>query len=117
MFVEKDFEHAGLRCVIVETDMGHLCGYVGVPKSHLLHGVQYHENYKKDTTPEDTIDVYGGITYSGEGKYPVSSNDLWWFGYDCNHYQDITNPKSVGFCIAECQKMADQLAALGEVEQ
>ena len=33
---------------------------------------------------------HGGITYSGGGKestYPIQS-DLWWFGFDCAHYND-----------------------------
>ena len=37
------WEHSGLRCVIIRTSMGHLCGYVGVPKSHPLHGHRYND--------------------------------------------------------------------------
>lgn len=39
--VEQDFiSKEGLRCVgIAITDMGHRCGYVGVPKGHVLYGV------------------------------------------------------------------------------
>ena len=39
--VSATWEHSGLRCVIIRTSMGHLCGYVGVPKSHPLHGHDY----------------------------------------------------------------------------
>ena len=39
--VEKDFEHNGHRCVVIFTDMGHRCGYVGVPKWHPLYGKGY----------------------------------------------------------------------------
>ena len=34
--VEKDFEHNGHRCVVIFTDMGHRCGYVGVNESSPL---------------------------------------------------------------------------------
>lgn len=38
----KEWEAHGLKCVIVRQDRsGHLCGYVGLPKSHPLHGVDY----------------------------------------------------------------------------
>ena len=32
--VEKDFEYAGLRCVVIMTEMGYRCGYVRFPKVH-----------------------------------------------------------------------------------
>lgn len=33
------------------------------------------------------IDCHGGLTYSnGDGKYTVEEPNLWWFGFDCNHY-------------------------------
>ena len=116
--VESDFIHRGYRCVTVFTDMGHRCGYVGVPEGHPL--------YEKDTEsplkvtmkdienqplgnrgawnifrlPEGRndpvklgvyFDVHGGITYSGDGRktnYPVEENNLWWIGFDCAHYGD-----------------------------
>jgi len=36
-------EATGLPCLIVRTTLGHLCGYVGVPEGHLLHGKGYSE--------------------------------------------------------------------------
>ena len=46
MSIEKDFEHKGYRCIVVMTDMGHRCGYVGIPKEHPLHGVSYSNKCK-----------------------------------------------------------------------
>lgn len=86
----------GLHCLIVRNSMGALCGYVGVPASHPLHGVGY---------DEVSIDarVHGGLTYSdrcdprGEedpGSHichvpePGDPDDVWWFGFDCSHYGD-----------------------------
>lgn len=113
--VEKDFEHKGLCCVITFGDSGHRCGYVGIPKTHILYGKEYDEylEIKKknvwdrevsgifpllgtviDEDDRIRIEAYfnchGGITYSGGGeksKYPIES-DLWWFGFDCAHCND-----------------------------
>lgn len=30
--VEREFEHAGYKCVVTFNVMGHRCGYVGIPK-------------------------------------------------------------------------------------
>jgi hypothetical protein len=115
--VEAEFEHKGLKCVVLGLSMGHRCGYVGVSKSNQLYGVGCSDNCKalskKDVegqsigkrgiiplmcmdtesetiSPEIYFDVHGGLTYSGGGEgceYPIKS-DLWWFGYDCAHYGD-----------------------------
>ena len=120
--IEKDWmTTAGLRAVVIMTDHGHRCGYVGVPSDHPLHGVGYSEKTPhiklnperstekmnpvlillaagKDTeelnSPEYVFEVHGGLTFSGgKGKYPVES-DLWWFGYDCGHAGDAPAPGS-----------------------
>ena len=39
--VEKEFNHNGLKCVVTFSNMGHRCGYVGVPKWHPLYGKDY----------------------------------------------------------------------------
>ena len=113
--VESDFEYNGLRCVVTFGDMGHRCGYVGVPKTHSLYGKDYDdylEIKKEDIEGKEVSGVFpllgalldedervridaffnchGGITYAGggvESKYPVKS-DLWWFGFDCAHCDD-----------------------------
>ena len=113
--VEKDFEHAGLRCVVTFGDMGHRCGYVGVTKEHPLYGKDYSDylDIKKSDVEGEVkgryftilmaawdederarldfyFDCHGGLTFADGGKgsiYPVKS-DLWWFGFDCAHYGD-----------------------------
>ena len=39
--VEKEFEHKGLKCVVLLLVRGYRCGYVGVPKGHPLYNVAY----------------------------------------------------------------------------
>ena len=79
--VEREFKHAGYKCVVTFGDIGYRCGYVGVPKGSKLYG--------KNCEKLD-FDVHGGLTYSGGGKnsdYPIKS-DLWWLGFDCAHGGD-----------------------------
>ncbi len=116
--VEREFEHAGYKCVVVFTIMGHRCGYVGVPKESKLYGKNYtdklnvkmEEMYGKTLGKRGIIpwfcacfddkeervgldlyfDVHGGLTYSGGGKNSKYpiESDLWWFGFDCIHAGD-----------------------------
>src|SRR5690606_25559239 len=119
--IEKDWiTAAGLRAAVYMHDLGHRCGYVGVPFGHPLYGVGYgdecdalrpltgHEpvgyrgavpiflmaaNGKIPRTPEAVFDVHGSLTFSGgTTDFPVES-DLWWFGYDCGHCDDAPSPK------------------------
>lgn len=39
--VEREFEHAGYKCVVTFNVMGHRYGYVGIPKNHPLYGKEY----------------------------------------------------------------------------
>lgn len=128
--IEKDWTtEAGLRAVIIATPMGHRCGYVGVSKDSPLYGLGYDDVYAS---------VHGGLTYaSRNNKYPVES-DLYWFGFDCAHYDDKkdwsimdeshkeiyrtlidlafegSTIKDTAFCVAECESLARQLQ--GEVK-
>ena len=113
--IEREFEHAGYKCVVIFGNVGHRCGYVGIPKNHPLYGKDYgdHLEIKKsdvvdravsgifpligaclDEDERIRIEAYfqchGGITYAGGGEHsdcPIES-DLWWFGFDCGHAGD-----------------------------
>lgn len=118
--IEREFEHAGYKCVVIFGYAGYRCGYVGIPKEHPLYGKGYHDylEIKKsdiegrevsgivpllgaalDKDERVRIEAYfqchGGITYSGGWKnsdYPIES-DLWWFGFDCAHAGDKADLK------------------------
>jgi hypothetical protein len=105
--------------------LGHLCGYVRIPKKHPLHGLSYDEVYNLGYE----IEVHGGLTYSastiGEAtgmQYLLSRQ--WYFGFDCAHSGDIIpgHPFSFGnenavyrdydYVKAECESLARQLKTL-----
>lgn len=48
-------EATGLDCLIVRNYGGALCGYVGLPESHPLHGADYEK---------PNVDVHGGLTFA-----------------------------------------------------
>lgn len=160
--IEKDWTTAsGFRAVVAVMDMGYRCGYVGVPVGHPLHGTEYNapsrwltplaegdaigkrgaiplmiaslslEDTERMSTPEMVFDVHGSLTYSGGNGYPVES-DLWWFGYDCAHWDDAPDPelisgphresrlkyaresmgvvRTLAYCADECESLARQIA-------
>ena len=117
--IESKFVHRGLKCVVVMQRMGHRCGYVGVPKEHRLFGKNYTDYLKikkADISDKEVsgilplmfaimddderirieayFQVHGGITFSGgRGEYPIQVH-LWWFGFDCAHYEDMNDYES-----------------------
>lgn len=160
--VEKDWTTAaGFRAVVTMGSMGFRCGYVGVPEGHPLHGAEYDApcsalpapaddeevgkrgiipllcasaDSSRLTSPDVVFDVHGGLTYSAGRDYPVPSDGLWWFGYDCGHAGDgrseeyiaqrkAASPDSgdlwdnawdevvrdLAYCEAECESLARQI--------
>lgn len=141
--VEREFEHAGYKCVVLFSRMGHRCGYVGIPKEHPLYredhtghldmtmkDLQDMEIGKRSTISllgqafDDTdkvrletyFDVHGSLTYSGGGEnseYPIESN-LWWFGFDCAHYQD---GKDLQLAYEKFPQHRESIKRMVEIEQ
>lgn len=138
--VEKEFDHNGLKCIVTFGNMGHRCGYVGIPKRHPLYEKGYDDYLdilKEDIEGKEVSGVFpllcaliddddrvrigtyftchGGITYSGGGEnstYPIESN-LWWFGFDCAHYND---GKDFDLAIEKFPEFAQQLAMTKVIE-
>lgn len=128
-----------LDCLIVRhRSSGNLCGYVGVPFEHALHGADY---------SDVDVNVHGGLTFADvcdderpEGichvPAPGRPTDVWWFGFDCAHFTDqkplidkrlrdigfepmfvglseeFETYKTFGYVVSECSGLAAQLAAL-----
>ncbi|MES2729973.1 MAG: hypothetical protein V4621_07785 [Pseudomonadota bacterium] len=92
--IQYQDEATGFPCLVTRTDMGNLCGYVGVPESHPLFG-------KSDNNARDVC-VHGGVTFADSCQphateesgvchlpEPGESDNVWWFGFDCAHAGDF----------------------------
>ena len=85
--------------IVRPTHLLHLCGYVGIPKSHPLYGRGYDDI--------EEIAVHGGLTFASESLYPFGDlKDLWWLGFDCAHSGDIV-PGISHVCQDETYKNMD----------
>ena len=83
--IESDYIYNGFRCICIAQQMGHRCGYIGIPKGHKFYGINYNE------FPDD-FEVHGGWTYS-DNVFLIPSKDIWWIGFDCAHYWDAPDEK------------------------
>ncbi len=126
-------EATGLPCLIVRSggDLGHLCGYVGVPAGHPSYEADY------ETVP---VEVHGGLTFASKCSHgaedraichkvgPGEPDDVWWLGFDCAHLGDISpgmrarrigisyggeTYKDIDYVANQVKRLAEQLAALG----
>lgn len=113
---------AGLPAVVIMTDMGHRCGYVGVPTTHPLYGNHYTEPNEVIppgySVPESYFDVHGGLTYSDDlpgciTKCKIDGEIYWWFGFDCGHTMDDpcfgNTHRSCQYVVTQCEFLAEQL--------
>lgn len=143
----KRFTHKGYPCKIRRhEEMGHLCGYVGVPKSHILYGLSYGmksrllkkamERVMNKPTDMDTVGVglllnamIGNIHPTLENVVEVHggvtfadfqrNSKLWWIGFDCNHCNDLApymEDYSLG-AIAKHLKVEIDSSFLGEMDR
>lgn len=72
--------YSGYMTLIVRTSLGHLCGYVELPKTHFQYGQDYF-------SISGQYDVHGGLTF-GEYMYQPSGREAWLIGFDCAHSSD-----------------------------
>lgn len=115
-------EATGYACAAVRhSEVGHWCGYVGVPPGHRYHGVGY-----RDIPEEHTAGAHGELTYASSGNRSVCHapesgrpDDVWWLGFDCAHAGDRAPPRwwphrgeyrSLAYVRACVRKLAASLA-------
>lgn len=114
--VACEWTHRHLRCFCryVDGPVPHWCGYVSVPPSHPLHGVDYWQF-------EGAVDVHGGVTFSGQPGWmgaDAIGNGVWLVGFDMAHEGDVgVRPDGTAVslrteteCVSETNRLADQLA-------
>lgn len=107
-----EWDHKGISCLILRVHLGHLCGYVRVPKGHPYYG--------EGSSYLDEDCVHGGITFSKEDD---EIPDMWRIGFDCGHAWDLIpaflkSPYSIifddeqyrdiSYVKAEVERLADQ---------
>lgn len=162
-----EFEHVGLRCLVLRNRMLSWCGYAAVKRGHPLHGVRFCEPSKAlvklwekrlgkpvpespgmglmlhmlsgrdeddGIRPDVAFDVHGGVTFSHASDAFLGGRNLWWFGFDCGHCDDLSpamiHPRferigipgdlfadqtyrTMEFAMSETRKLAEQLASIG----
>lgn len=132
-----------MDCLIVRGPSGALCGYVGVLPTHPWHGKDYSactqtpqcEESWCDHTVGSRTSVHGGLTFADSCQHtddesrgvchvPLNgrSDSVWWFGFDCAHYGDVTPKhddgrydgwyKTIGYVNGEVCDLARQLKAV-----
>lgn len=62
------------------------------------------------SSPDIAFDVHGGITYSGPMP-PERLHGTWCFGFDTNHWGDSPDTCTEEYVKAECESLAEQIAA------
>ena len=84
----REFDELGYHCLILrDRDAGYLSGYVGIPRTHPLFGVDFSEIEASNVE----VNVHGRVEFSG----PQVGNDRgrpehWYFGFDCDHFNDLS---------------------------
>ncbi len=107
--------------------MKHLCGYVKLPESHPLFGINH-----MDSDVYDKIDVHGGVTFSDtlntRHNLDVHYDTDFLVGFDCAHAGDFVPELSeelvrgnevyrdIDYVVAECIKLARQLKEMEDLK-
>lgn len=91
-----EFESHGFPCMVIRHNhrpehnpkdwLGHLCGYVGVPKDHPLYNKSARWGEREENSPIDNLEVHGGITFS---DFRDEKKDFYYFGFDAAHCDDL----------------------------
>ncbi|MEE8113038.1 MAG: hypothetical protein V3T23_01665 [Nitrososphaerales archaeon] len=116
----NQWEVDGLSCMVLSSPLGGINGYVEIGEDHPFFLVHYGDcpagcdESWCGHSPENKIEVHGGITFS-----QLSQNGGWIFGFDTAHYGDATVYSSgrvwdQAEVEAETENMARQLAEIGE---
>lgn len=106
------FEHIGLKCEIMRVPkLGHLCGYVELPKNHIWNEFT-DENF-------GFINVHGGITYC----FQQGGSTI--IGFDCAHVGDLIpsrnyttfgtqdSYKDIDYVMNECKSLVQIILSVG----
>jgi len=115
MKTEIKGKYKGFNFKVVAQPMGYRCGYVRIPKGHVIYGMDYSEQLpitfkeiskqsvgkrgavpiflaqglkENDRVSMDLLfDVHGGITFAGKSLNWIGFKS-YWIGFDCAHAGD-----------------------------
>lgn len=65
--------------------IGYRCGYIGLPINHPFYGLNYNEI---EEVLGGSIEVHGGLSFSGYEVVGGAEDVHWWLGFDCAHFDD-----------------------------
>lgn len=98
-------------CIAHRNEAGAWCGYVGLPPGHPARSGNNYDNV------DNEVEVHGGITYGAKCfgvichvPEPGESDDVFWYGFDCNHYLDRAPGSEAFFRKIGHQRRADDPA-------
>lgn len=120
----EEWTSLGFSCLILRAEFtGVLNGYVGVKPSHVLYGTD---------DGDEALAAHGGITFMAPSTGAIcqvddngNTSDLWWFGFDCGHYLDLSPAlvtissifngryRNLRYVREEVEQLAGQLAIIG----
>lgn len=134
-WIEPDFYNGcayGLHIHMRRNRAKAWCGYVAVPPHHPAFGgdefyigplpaTQEDLRNKDNFFSEYDLEVHGGISWSCSHLPNEPSKGLWWFGFDCSHYADLTpwaaykgssegTYRTFKYALRECFRLAEQLS-------
>ena len=106
-----EFEHAGMKCLILRDKFLWLGGYVGLEPGHPYHGKLFRNINAK---------VHQGLNFSGKGDGERRQEGLWWVGFYCDRPGDVVPGRldalqggeiyrDVDYVRGEVEKLAEQL--------
>ena len=72
---EIRYEYKGFPCVVLFMNLGHRCGYVGIPFSQQF----------VDRDLQDEISCHGGVTYYDTHLRFQDDENMIWIGFDTAH--------------------------------
>ena len=109
---KEDFEHAGIRCLILRDRFMWLGGYVGLEEGH--------PHYGKHFRDIEVDGVHMGLNFSGRGDGEKREAGLWWIGFYCDRPGDyvpgrLDNLKGgeiyrdINYVRGEVKKLAEQM--------
>jgi hypothetical protein len=107
-----EFEHAGIKCLILRDRFLWLGGYVGLDPSHVHSGKHYRDIEVKR--------VHQGLNFSGRGDGQRRKEGLWWIGFYGDRPGDLVPGRMDGlkggemyrdieYVQGEVKKLAEQM--------